>query len=521
MLVNDPEAIVVHRQNERLTQLAQRLERRKARGGVICWLELLGKRGGAALSTKGLLREARHSDRGVALDGDAFRKMKALGDYWLLWRLQRKTVRSGCAVEDRRGSAHIGGRGPCPRRKRWTRRRMGANFGYKLRHWARLHQRRPHRIAQKVMRHGLLAKADLGLRGMHIHIDFRIGHLDEQQHHREYRGRQDVAIGVRQSMLDQAVADQPAIHERVDRIPVQLLDFRLGNKSVYAQTPWIYRGTGVAPVFRIVFFYTSPRRRLWKADARERQFRSYGNELIENILSKHLINAFAVASHGWCNQHSVGRRMQFKMLVGMRQRIMRDQRSNVRKLGGLCLQKLFARRNIKEEIADGDGRSGGKAGLFDAKNLSACNFDHRTRVLVRGAGLQSQAADRCNRRQSFSAKAESRDVQQVFCILDLRSRMPLEGQQGIIAHHATAIVGDLDEFLAPRFALNCDSHRTGVEGILQQLLHDRCRTLDNFASSNLVGNVLGKDVNAAHGNVKSVSQRRGREGKDAQAPLRL
>ena len=42
-----------------------------------------------------------------------------------------------------------------------------------------------------------------------------------------------------------------------------------------------------------------------------------------------------------------------------------------RKLGGLRLQKLFARRNIKEEIADGNGSPRGKAGLFHAKSQNA------------------------------------------------------------------------------------------------------------------------------------------------------
>ena len=257
------------------------------------------------------------------------------------------------------------------------------------------------------MHHRLLAEANFGLRGMHVHIDFRIRHFDEQQHHGEDRGRQDVAIGFRQRMLNQAVADQAAIDECVDRIPVQLLNFRFGDKSVYPQASRVCGGTGASPVLRIVFFFASPWRRLWKANVSERQFRSDGNELLQNILAEDLINALTAAGDWRRDQYGVRRRVQFKMLIRMRQCIVRDQRRNMRKLGGLRLQKLFARRNIKEEIADGNGSPRGKAGLFHAKNLASGNFDQRARLLVRGAGFETQSADGCNRRQSFSAKAES------------------------------------------------------------------------------------------------------------------
>ena len=42
--------------------------------------------------------------------------------------------------------------------------------------------------------------------------------------------------------------------------------------------------------------------------------------------------------------------------------------------------------------------------------------------------------------------------------------MPLEGQQGIVAHHAAAIIGDLDEFLTAGFDLNFHSCGARVDG---------------------------------------------------------
>jgi hypothetical protein len=76
--------------------------------------------------------------------------------------------------------------------------------------------------------------------------------------------------------------------------------------------------------------------------------------------------------------------------------------------------------------------------------------------------------------------------------------VPFEGQQGVVAHHAAAVISDLDKLFAAGFDLNLDSGRTGVERILQQLLHYRRRPLYHLAGGNLVGNLFGKDVNAAH-----------------------
>ncbi len=77
--------------------------------------------------------------------------------------------------------------------------------------------------------------------------------------------------------------------------------------------------------------------------------------------------------------------------------------------------------------------------------------------------------------------------------------MTLEGEQGVIAHHPATVVGDLDELFASSLDLNLDSCGTGIERILQQFLDHRGRALDHFTGSDLIGNVFGKDVNAAHG----------------------
>ena len=77
--------------------------------------------------------------------------------------------------------------------------------------------------------------------------------------------------------------------------------------------------------------------------------------------------------------------------------------------------------------------------------------------------------------------------------------MALEGQQGVVAHHAAAVVGDLDELLAAGLDLDLDAGGAGIERIFEQFLDHRSRPLHHFAGGDLVGNVFRKNVDSAHG----------------------
>ena len=80
--------------------------------------------------------------------------------------------------------------------------------------------------------------------------------------------------------------------------------------------------------------------------------------------------------------------------------------------------------------------------------------------------------------------------------------MALEGQEGIIAHHAAAVIGDLDQLLAAGLHLHADATRPRIQRILEQFLYHRRRTLDDFACGDLVDDLLGKNVNLAHGRIR-------------------
>ena len=76
--------------------------------------------------------------------------------------------------------------------------------------------------------------------------------------------------------------------------------------------------------------------------------------------------------------------------------------------------------------------------------------------------------------------------------------MAFEGQQGIVAVHALAVVGDADEAAAAGLDFDANAVGAGVQGILQQFLDHGGRAIDNLAGGDLVGNLVGENADAAH-----------------------
>ena len=102
---------------------------------------------------------------------------------------------------------------------------------------------------------------------------------------------------------------------------------------------------------------------------------------------------------------------------------------------------------------------------------------------------QHEMRDRRDRRQRLAAEAERRDRREIVGAPDLAGRVALDGQPRIVGLHPLAVVLDADLLLAAELDVNDDAPRAGVDGVLDQLLHDRRRPLDDFAGGNLVGEV--------------------------------
>ena len=117
---------------------------------------------------------------------------------------------------------------------------------------------------------------------------------------------------------------------------------------------------------------------------------------------------------------------------------------------------------------------------------------------IAGRRLQRHAGHRSDRRQRLAAKAKGGNGEQVVGGAQLRSGVALEGQQGVVAVHAVAVVGDADQLPPARLNLDANAVGAGVQRILQQLLHHRSRPVHHLAGGDLVGDLVGKNADAAH-----------------------
>lgn len=79
--------------------------------------------------------------------------------------------------------------------------------------------------------------------------------------------------------------------------------------------------------------------------------------------------------------------------------------------------------------------------------------------------------------------------------------MPLKGQQSIVAVHPVPIVRDADELAAARLYFHADTRCPRIQRIFEQFLHHRRRPVHHLARGDLVGDLVRKNVNAAHGNL--------------------
>jgi hypothetical protein len=76
--------------------------------------------------------------------------------------------------------------------------------------------------------------------------------------------------------------------------------------------------------------------------------------------------------------------------------------------------------------------------------------------------------------------------------------MPLDTQPRIVRIHADAVVFDADDSLPPVVDGDDDPRGAGIDGVFDELLHDRRRALDDLAGGDLVREIVGKPGDAAH-----------------------
>ena len=181
------------------------------------------------------------------------------------------------------------------------------------------------------------------------------------------------------------------------------------------------------------------------------------------------------------------------------QRQLRHDPRDLRGLGGVGLQELPPRRQVVEQVGDLDRaclrarrprRADSTCAGVDA-DLGAAAAP-RARVRRRKCDTEAMLGSASPRKPSvaMAPRSSARRILLVAC----RSRHS-RASSGL---HADAVVLDPDQLLAAVLDGDGDARRLGVDGVLDQLLDDRGRPLDDFAGGDLVGQVVGQLADAAH-----------------------
>ncbi len=89
-------------------------------------------------------------------------------------------------------------------------------------------------------------------------------------------------------------------------------------------------------------------------------------------------------------------------------------------------------------------------------------------------------------------------VEEIVCLPDFRRGMTFKSQASIGLGHTMAIVDDLNAGPPCIDDNNMDMAGTGINSVLNQLLNNRSRSLNDLASSYLIGDGIREEADNVH-----------------------
>src|SRR5205085_6153082 len=127
---------------------------------------------------------------------------------------------------------------------------------------------------------------------------------------------------------------------------------------------------------------------------------------------------------------------------------------------------------------DLDGRPATPGRHFDLEQRAAGRSNQRAVAVVRG-GLQLEVRHRADRRQGLAAETEASHADEILRRSNLRGRMTLERQDGVVARHPAAVVANADELPPAVLDGDVDRRRARVQSVLNELFDNRRWALDD------------------------------------------
>ena len=332
---------------------------------------------------------------------------------------------------------------------------------------AHLLERGTQRAADHTVRRARIPPAHLRLAGVHVHVDLpRIEGEEDERHRTTSAGRKQVAVGLADGMRHRAVADVTTVEEH-------LLELGVAARE---------RG---------------------RADPRVERRRALGcarmHELARNVVAVHLRDAQPTVGLGRRFEQHLPTLLQAEGHVRERKREPPHQRLDVAELRGRRAQELAASGNAREEVFDPHHGAGGSGGGCHGGDAPLEVLDTPCIVTVAQPRRDARARDAADAGEGFTTEPHARDVPQVLDVADLRRGVRQEDRLEVFGRHAVAVVPHLDQ-VTPAFAHgDVDAGGSGIERVLDELLHDGGRALHDLACGDLVDDVRIEYADTAHG----------------------
>ena len=311
-------------------------------------------------------------------------------------------------------------------------------------------------------------KANLGLARVDIDVDFMRRDFEVQREGRITTGGQRVPERRPDAMRELTITDEPAVHR-------QKLQIGLASRERGRTQPAIESQIG--------------RGNLDKT----RLTREFGPE---NRAPSQRIGTF-VLRRG---------RMPLALLVihgkpnaGHAEGDPTNQLLDGQQLGGRTPQEVSPCGNGGKQIAYRDGGAdratrgtgGGRAARLRVQGPGMGGVGH-----ARGERHLCHGADA---RQGLAPKTQREDAVQILALGYLARAVSGKRQYQLILRNALTIVFDHDVVNPTTAQVDADRTRASIQAVLEQLFHNRRRTLDHFARRDLVDQLIREGANRSRG----------------------
>ncbi len=150
-------------------------------------------------------------------------------------------------------------------------------------------------------------------------------------------------------------------------------------------------------------------------------------------------------------------------------------------LRGRAAQELSPGRRVVEEVGDLDGRADRPTGGGEGPDRSALHREGGRLLPFGGPRDDPQPADGPYRREGFAPEPERLDPVDRSGRVEFARRVPFDRERKLVRRDALAVVRDLDPGETSLVDPDRDRARSRVQRVLDQLLDDGGRSLDDLA----------------------------------------